>query len=477
MDNIKAILPSKKSIIAQPTDVSLNLNLESSEKQIFNNNIQNILNVNGLFNKERQNSTKYKINGQIELISLITGIKNNVTTTSGLFDYLTINDNINDFTTINDFFDIFIMYPQTYYGNNDNLKLVVKPLTNANDSDIFNAGFYKNMYYEQINQFVFNNDINITGLTTSIVVNNNQQLPITELYLFFRFKNNNSLKYQHSYTDINGIVINGNISDTNINNGLYVGDFQFDIDNFELSILKDVTCNIKFNLTGKTLNFIYNPFIPIKIRDFSNNVETGNILTTDNIPYYSILVEDETNGFNKNGFETYTISSTTFYSGTTRLVMNDPINMLPRKLIFNNNTNFFEYYLDFSNVYNTDSIIITLNGNKLIEGIDYLTSSIDTSKIILRFKPTLNDIFTFSYLKGENYVWRDLLDIGYIEPSSLLGVEYPFVNGRHYIFDYTKLFIKPDMTDLVTNQFFCKFNFKTSPSHIENKNNFVGDNC
>jgi hypothetical protein len=37
--------------------------------------------------------------------------------------------------------------------------------------------------------------------------------------------------------------------------------------------------------------------------------------------------------------------------------------------------------------------------------------------------------------------WKDLLNIGYFEPGNN-GVEYPFVNGKHYVYDNYNFFIR-----------------------------------
>jgi hypothetical protein len=41
-----------------------------------------------------------------------------------------------------------------------------------------------------------------------------------------------------------------------------------------------------------------------------------------------------------------------------------------------------------------------------------------------------------------NIAWRDLLDIGYFEPEGNNGVDYPFVNGNHYMYDNYNLYIR-----------------------------------
>lgn len=58
-----------------------------------------------------------------------------------------------------------------------------------------------------------------------------------------------------------------------------------------------------------------------------------------------------------------------------------------------------------------------------------------------------------------NYVWKDLLDFGYVDPLDLLGVNFPFVNGTHYVHDNYILAMEPDMTDTNTNTVFGDIHF------------------
>ncbi len=46
-----------------------------------------------------------------------------------------------------------------------------------------------------------------------------------------------------------------------------------------------------------------------------------------------------------------------------------------------------------------------------------------------------------------NYVWRNILPQGYIDPLTGIGVDYPFVNQRRYLFSNILLIITPDLND------------------------------
>ena len=44
------------------------------------------------------------------------------------------------------------------------------------------------------------------------------------------------------------------------------------------------------------------------------------------------------------------------------------------------------------------------------------------------------------------YVWRDILSQGYVEPLTGVGVDYPFINGRRYVYNQIILSIEPNLS-------------------------------
>lgn len=80
-----------------------------------------------------------------------------------------------------------------------------------------------------------------------------------------------------------------------------------------------------------------------------------------------------------------------------------------------------------------------------------------------------------------NYVWRDILPQGYIDPLTGIGVNYPFVNGRRYLFSTIVLTVIPDMNDTNTAIAFDNMWFSNNPT-IKNKKpksdlNNIGKPC
>jgi hypothetical protein len=51
---------------------------------------------------------------------------------------------------------------------------------------------------------------------------------------------------------------------------------------------------------------------------------------------------------------------------------------------------------------------------------------------------------------NSNFVWRDILAQGYFDPTTNLGVDYPFVNKKRYLFSNIILDVEPDLNDPAT---------------------------
>jgi hypothetical protein len=70
-----------------------------------------------------------------------------------------------------------------------------------------------------------------------------------------------------------------------------------------------------------------------------------------------------------------------------------------------------------------------------------------------------------------NYIWRDLLDVGIFEDNGN-GIDYPFINNSHYLFNKINLEIIPDLSNNNTYKLFktLKSNFSIGSNKI-NKNN------
>ena len=78
-----------------------------------------------------------------------------------------------------------------------------------------------------------------------------------------------------------------------------------------------------------------------------------------------------------------------------------------------------------------------------------------------------------------SYIWRDILDKGYIDPISNIGVNYPFVNNKHYIYNNITLSVQPDMSHINTYLLFntMVFNSYTNKGYNNKKTTSFGGSC
>lgn len=80
-----------------------------------------------------------------------------------------------------------------------------------------------------------------------------------------------------------------------------------------------------------------------------------------------------------------------------------------------------------------------------------------------------------------NFVWRDILPQGYFDATTNLGVDYPFVNKKRYLFSNIILDITPDLNDPTTltafaEVWYSRFATKLTVTPISDINN-IGKPC
>lgn len=61
--------------------------------------------------------------------------------------------------------------------------------------------------------------------------------------------------------------------------------------------------------------------------------------------------------------------------------------------------------------------------------------------------------------EGDNFVWREILEQGYIDPITGDGVDYPFVNGKRYLFTNVVFDVIPDLDHQPTEDVFTQIKF------------------
>jgi hypothetical protein len=350
------ILSSERYANSPTVDYFKTIELKSKTKFLLNDeNITNI-NLSDLFNIERENSFKYRLLGTINYLSLINNLNNNYTEIQDFFTKY--NGGLNPKNIYNSF-KIYILKKSDSYINlgNNLFKERYEVITEIDDITLYNCGFSKNIFNDNIYLYNFNIDVELKNDKDYF------NKPITELYLYFDYQldvSKNEILYTKDYNSLSNenknitiersSNITHNLNDYIISNLIIKEDSDFDE-----NIVNEQEYRIKFQLNNNSLQFKYNPFVKIKLRDYNDSVYYGNV------------------------------------SGNTKNIINIP---------------------DYAKVV----------GNP-VDG---------------------------------NVIWKELLPHGFIDPITNSGVNFPFVNGSHYVFTNNVVSIQPDLNNVNTNIIFNK---------------------
>lgn len=359
--NHKIQLGKAKNVNAVNVDQNMNVNLRNSTREILSFNESSAIDVSALFNSERQASESYRIYGRIDFVSIINGLRNNYTQISDFFIPLRLGDEKLGVTkNILKSFDIYLCYPLT--------ATTVSPetfirnytvMTKLQDIEVYRAGYSTNIFYNGVYEFDFNLDFDVNGILDAF------GKPINNFYLFFNYKPSvNGLSvpetvFRDTLTGVTGTTFPVPYVVHNPGD-VIVGDLvnYVNID-FEEVLQEQMNYYVNFPYGGLELQFKYNPFVPINIRDFSDEISHGNLTggteTDLEIPSYAIPIDD----------------------------------------------------------------------------------------------------------KG-NVIWKEILDNGYIDPITGNGVDFPFLNQRHYVFNTIILPMTPNMNHPNSGAVFNDIHFNTN---------------
>ncbi len=422
-------LLSGTTITAINLDAYENIDLSTHMREILPYDQTNVISQAQLFNQERQESQKYRIYGTLDFMSIVNGLTTGYTSVFDFFTRPRLGDEFNGLTrNFLNCFEVYLckplgntfsattfvstggttgFYNTTIFGGSKYTRpyttfsavttlesgntlvtglvyeLKYEVLTNLNNFQIYKSGYAKNIFYDQNYSFNFNKDFDVSNFTDSF------GKPLTNLYLFLNFNpHQNGIGQFETITEntsTDGIEFTGQTAISPhvvYSSGMTVnGDWSYyDPNNFEDFQVARKEYTISFYCTGTTgtnIQFKYNPFIPIKLRDFNDQIVTGNITGTSEI-----------------------------------------------------------------------------------------------DKQIASYAVKLDD--------HGNYGWEDILPNGFIDPLSNRGVNYPFVNNRHYIFSNIVVRLATNLNDENTRTTFATIELGNS-SLLYNKPtsnlNNLGNKC
>ena len=263
-------------------------------------------------------------------------------------------------------------------------------LVRENDYEIYNLAFSENSYYDSITQFVFNADLNVSGLT------DNLGRPLSELYLTV-------IK-----TDSNGLF--GNVS-----SGIETP-FIAELNTSNLNTyLQNIPVISKIH-NGNGIPFPSHIPLEASVTIINNN----NLVNNNH--YYGDLVEYNVNELQEtvlaDVFHRFnTINRETTNQNLTYILNEGSLTAIPivppTYVTVPLGPRQEGYY------YKAHNIIRIRNFSTYIEQGDQNTVGIPD------YATQIDD---------GRYLWRDLLDIGFNETSTTV-LDYPFLNGCHYMYD------------------------------------------
>jgi hypothetical protein len=269
-----------------------------------------------------------------------------------------------------------------YFRKFRRLKTIDGNTINKNDYNIYKLGFSENYYNEPIPQFIFNDDIDVKNLK------DNLGRPISELYLTVLKTRSN---------DLFGLVSSGietpyipklNTSETN-------------------TYLLDVPVINKIH--NSTNNTPFQSHIPLETNITflnGNNDFYGDLVEYNDNQLREFVLADVTHRFNTVNRETPNQTMTYIISPQTGIspIVQNTVELGPRQE---------GYY------YKPHNLIRIRQFSNYIEQGDSFTINIPDYAVMIN---------------SDRYLWRDLIDIGFTQLGDET-LDYPFVNGRHYLYN------------------------------------------
>lgn len=267
-----------------------------------------------------------------------------------------------------------------YFRKFRKIKTKNSPVIETNDYETYEAAFSQNIFSDVITQFVFNEDIDVSDLT------DNLNRPLSELYLTIIKTDSNDL-----FTNISSgieapFISNLNSSDKN-------------------TYLRDLPIINKIHNGG---NLPFPSHTPLEINVTINDNNNG----PSNNDFYGDLVE-------------YTNAT---LNETVLAVVSHRFNTINRE------TKATLKYNDKLGSTTTKTIDLGPRQEGYFYQPHHLIKIRDFSNYIEEGDINTVDLPKYAINLGDNrYLWRDLLDIG-INESDEKSLNYPFLNGAHYMY-------------------------------------------
>jgi len=299
---IKYVLKSlsNKESIVENTYSKFPLN--SSVKELNNNDLNSILNLSERFDYERQNNLNFKLYGTINYISVLNNINSLYNEKSDFFKKANpisffIKNLLNSF-------EFHIVKPslfKTDITGTDYTQLIYDVITNLNEIDIVKNNLSKNIFSDEIYNFFVKKTINLNNIVDF------SGKPVSSLFLYAKYMPKDlGIQDEKLFVTVYDASLNYSLtqisplptfsSGDTLNGDIYIYSESDYLETKVRDIKYIIECNYNDGNEIKQLRFIYSPFIEIKLREYSVNENILNTGNTYNVTYPLFAKHIDNNG-------------------------------------------------------------------------------------------------------------------------------------------------------------------------------------
>ena len=464
------LLGNQKNIDSVNADNYTTVELTNNVSEINEFTVNDVVNSTEVFDAEREANQVYRIYGRIEWMSLLNGVAMGHNSLEDFFNPIYTGNSKNIINS----FDFYLVAPssgETYSSMSGakkrrNFEVIATP----SQFEIYKAGFSNNVYGEQVYEFSFKTDFDVSEYYDKL------GFPLTELFLYAQYIESSVIVEQMSRTtwSYSGVEDKVDLTTKDLNIGDTVEHHQgsniqdvieYREDEYYQAQVEPQTFYIRtrYNDSGpKWLEWSYNPFIPFRLRYLDGVVSTAPLPEiVENTSTFSVeligapatnftatkslkkslttslrTINKWDEQYSSNYYWNYNTGTLLFFmSGTYEVNFQTEIRLtqLSDKYIA-------ETYLEESTGYSWDEIPDTRRKYQIsspIQGVKFTKSFNNNGGIRMKTRlipnPEERKVFRIpDYAKmievDGKYVWRDILPQGYTDPITNLGVDYPFFN-------------------------------------------------
>tara|TARA_R110000782_G_scaffold21299_3_gene57363 strand:- start:493 stop:2328 length:1836 start_codon:yes stop_codon:yes gene_type:complete len=307
-----------------------------------------------------------------------------------------------------------------YFRKFKKIKTKNTPVIETDDYETYALGFSENIYSDKIVQYVFNEDIDISDLT------DNMGRPLSEIFLSIIKTDSNNL-----FSKVSSGLETPFFENFNNSGGAY-GHLK------GLPIINKIHNGVLSQL-GAPLPF--DSYTPLESNVLiSDTLFYGDLVEFNANDLLEVVLADVHHRFNTLNRESPVNLAAVNTIQTTTSLVTDNIVLGPRQEGYH---------------YKAHNKIVIRDFSSYIETGDLATEGIPSYAI---------------NLGDGRFVWRDLLDLGFSEVN-LKSLDYPFLNGSHYLYNNFNFYLKRQDPFNIWDLFYS--NYPPDPIGEKINNNFI----